>query len=251
MPYALQLRRPRRRRAQVARLPEAEPERADPGADRRRPGAVRDARRSACTSPTPIRRPASRRRSARAERAHFYKWLIVAHEHAAGALIVYFYPERWADDAAGDAQVKAHAEAHVGALLDQLDAQLARHGGPWLLGATISAADPYAFMLCRWTRGFAPAGAQPAAPRPLPAAHAGAPGGAARARTGTAGRALRLTGAPRPRRRTRLLGEGFARAAHLLRQVAHLRQTVLHRQACLLVVDVHARLEGEAGSSAA
>lgn len=25
----------------------------------------------------------------------------------------------------------------------------------WLLGETYSAADPLAFMLCRWTRGFA------------------------------------------------------------------------------------------------
>ena len=26
--------------------------------------------------------------------------------------------------------------------------------GPWLLGERYSAVDPYAFMLCRWTRGF-------------------------------------------------------------------------------------------------
>ena len=25
---------------------------------------------------------------------------------------------------------------------------------PWLLGQNYSAADAYAFMLCRWTRGF-------------------------------------------------------------------------------------------------
>jgi glutathione S-transferase len=39
-------------------------------------------------------------------------------------------------------------------MLDQLDAQLAGHRGPWLLGAAYSAVDPYALMLCRWTRGF-------------------------------------------------------------------------------------------------
>ena len=39
-------------------------------------------------------------------------------------------------------------------MLDQLDAELARHGGPWLLGKAISVVDPYAFVLCRWTRGF-------------------------------------------------------------------------------------------------
>ena len=31
---------------------------------------------------------------------------------------------------------------------------LAGHGGPWILGADYSAADPLAFTLCRWTRGF-------------------------------------------------------------------------------------------------
>ena len=89
------------------------------------------------------------------QRAQFYKWLVWLTNTLQAALIVYFYPERWADDAAAVAQVKAHAEAKVGALLDILDAELARHGGPWLLGARYGAADAYAFMLCRWTRGFA------------------------------------------------------------------------------------------------
>ena len=87
-------------------------------------------------------------------RAHFYKWLAWLTNTLQAALIVYFYPERWADDAAGIAQVKAHAEAKIGTMLDILDAQLAASGGPWLLGERFSAVDPYAFMLCRWTRGF-------------------------------------------------------------------------------------------------
>ena len=36
-----------------------------------------------------------------------------------------------------------------------LDAQLAAHDGPWLLGAAFTAIDPFALMLGRWTRGFA------------------------------------------------------------------------------------------------
>jgi glutathione S-transferase len=56
---------------------------------------------------------------------------------------------------AGTAEVKAQAEAKIGALLDQLEAQFASHGGPWLLGERFSALDPYAFMLCRWTRNMA------------------------------------------------------------------------------------------------
>lgn len=97
------------------------------------------------------------------ERAHFMKWLMWLTNTLQATLIVYFYPERWADDESAIAQVKAHAEARVAPLLDQLEAQLASHGGPWLLGDAYGAVDPYAFMLCRWTRGFArPARSLPA-----------------------------------------------------------------------------------------
>lgn len=99
------------------------------------------------------------------DRAHFYKWLVWLTNTLQAALIVYFYPERWVDEgnAAGAAQVKAQAQRKVGTLLDQLDAELARHGGPWLMGENYSALDPYAMMLGRWTRGFssAPARARP------------------------------------------------------------------------------------------
>ena len=92
-----------------------------------------------------------------AQRAHFYKWLMWLTNTLQATLIVYFYPERWvnAGNSAGVAEVKVHAESKVRVLLDQLDAELARHGGPWLLGADYSALDPYTMMLCRWTRNFA------------------------------------------------------------------------------------------------
>ena len=91
-----------------------------------------------------------------AERAHFYQWLAWLTNTLQATLIHYFYPERLVDEGntSGAAQVKAHAQAKVGALLQLLDAQLAAHGAPWLLGEHYSAVDPYAFMLCRWTRGF-------------------------------------------------------------------------------------------------
>ncbi|SFB87328.1 glutathione S-transferase [Polaromonas sp. OV174] len=101
-------------------------------------------------------------------RAHFYKWLIWLTNTLQATLIVYFYPERWvaAGDEAAALALKSHAEARVGPLLDQLDAELARqaqsHGQPWLLGANFSAVDIYALMLCRWTRNFA---SQPARER--------------------------------------------------------------------------------------
>ena len=50
--------------------------------------------------------------------------------------------------------MKAHAEAKAGALLDQVEAALAAHGGDWLLEGTYTAADPLLLVLCRWTRNF-------------------------------------------------------------------------------------------------
>jgi len=90
-------------------------------------------------------------------RAAFYKWLVWSAATLQSMLIHYFYPDRMvsAGNASGAAEVKARAEARVGEMLDQLEAQLASHGGPWLLGDTYTAADPYAFVLCRWTRGMA------------------------------------------------------------------------------------------------
>ncbi len=94
------------------------------------------------------------------ERAHFYKWLMWLTNTLQATLMVYFYPERWVrdDNAAAAAALKTHTETKLGALLDQLDTELARletvHGTPWLLGEKFSAVDAYALMLCRWTRNF-------------------------------------------------------------------------------------------------
>jgi glutathione S-transferase len=88
-------------------------------------------------------------------RATFYKWLVWMTNTLQARLMHYFYPEQATPEAAAHAGVKAAAEADVVALLGQLEALLASHGGPWLLGADFGAADAYAFMLCRWTRGFA------------------------------------------------------------------------------------------------
>lgn len=91
-----------------------------------------------------------------AERAHCYKWMFWLSNTMQATMMQYYYPERWVAEghSEGAAQVKAFAEARLGDCLAQLDALLAGHGGPWLLGAAYSVADPLAFMLCRWTRGF-------------------------------------------------------------------------------------------------
>lgn len=103
------------------------------------------------------------------QRAHFYQWLMWLTNTLQATLIIYFYPERWVGnvdgtggvgDASAASIVKAHAERKVGVLLDQLDAELARHSSdvvstPWFGGYGYSALDAYIFTLCRWTRNFA------------------------------------------------------------------------------------------------
>lgn len=91
------------------------------------------------------------------ERAHFYKWLVWMTNTLQAALMIYFYPERWMADGNTEAaaQLRASAQAKAAHCLVQLDDQYGRSGGPWLLGQRYSAADIYAFLMCRWTRGFA------------------------------------------------------------------------------------------------
>jgi glutathione S-transferase len=91
-----------------------------------------------------------------AERAQFYKWVVWLAASLQSQMPMYFYSDRYvnAGNGTGASQVEAAAEAKIAALVDQIDAHLAAHGGPWMLGERFSALDPYAFMLCRWTRGM-------------------------------------------------------------------------------------------------
>ncbi len=90
------------------------------------------------------------------ERAHCYKWLAWLTNTLQATSLLYWYPERWVADGntAAAAEIKASAETKIGTMLDQLDALLAAHGKPWLLGDQYSVVDPYTLVLCRWTRGF-------------------------------------------------------------------------------------------------
>ncbi len=92
-----------------------------------------------------------------AERSQFYKWLVWMTGAMVSMMQHYFYSERMVapGNAAGALEVKAQAEAKLGAMFDQIEAQLASHGGPWFSGPHFSALDPLAFMLGRWSRGFA------------------------------------------------------------------------------------------------
>jgi len=89
-----------------------------------------------------------------AERAEFYKWLIWLSASLQSQMPIYFYTERYVapGNSAGAAEVKAATETRIAALIEQIDAHLASHRGPWMLGERFSALDPYTLMLCRWTR---------------------------------------------------------------------------------------------------
>src|SRR5215471_16706654 len=68
------------------------------------------------------------------ERAQFYQWLMWCTNTLQAMLMHYFYAERLVDEAdvTAAAQVKSHAEAQAGRMLDLLDGQIASHGGDWL-----------------------------------------------------------------------------------------------------------------------
>lgn len=89
------------------------------------------------------------------ERGEFYKWLEWLACSVQPWMTHYFYSDRMAapGNAEGAAQVKAAAEAMIASRVDQIEARLAQQG-PWMMGERFSALDPYAFMLCRWTRGM-------------------------------------------------------------------------------------------------
>ena len=84
-------------------------------------------------------------------RARFYQWLMYLTNTVQAEAHPFFYPDQHALDDAGTAQVKQRAEARWGEMFALLDTELAARG-PWLLGETFSALDPYLAMLVRWGR---------------------------------------------------------------------------------------------------
>jgi glutathione S-transferase len=95
------------------------------------------------------------------ERAQMLKWLMWMTNTLQAYLMHFFYPERLVDagNTAGAEQVRHHAQQRALQCLKLLDEHLALQRGPWMLGPDFSLLDPYALMLCRWTRTF---GGQPA-----------------------------------------------------------------------------------------
>ena len=106
----------------------------------------------------PGRHPCRRRPAARAGHARTRACVQVArvvHEHVAGDARPLLLSRALGRRRRRRGSRQGPCGAKVGAMLDQIDAELARRGGPWFLGDAFSVVDPYAFVLCRWTRGFA------------------------------------------------------------------------------------------------
>jgi len=92
-------------------------------------------------------------------RATFYQWLMWFTSTLQPALSMYLHPHKCANELTTHAELRSCAEEKLGGLFDILDAALAAHDGPWLLGDAYSAVDAYAVTLCRWSRGMPRPGA--------------------------------------------------------------------------------------------
>jgi glutathione S-transferase len=100
------------------------------------------------------------------ERALFYRWIAHLSCSVQPEMRPYFYPEQHVADAAHADDVKRTAERRLFDMFAIIDGQLG--DGPYLLGDTYSAVDPYLVMLVRWTRNAT----SPARLRPNLARHA-------------------------------------------------------------------------------
>lgn len=86
------------------------------------------------------------------ERARYYQWILYLANTLQPAFRTWFY----AGEAAGEEhaeQAKALARMRIEACWDRVEQHLAKRG-PYLLGASVCAADFYLAMLMRWSRNM-------------------------------------------------------------------------------------------------
>ena len=87
-------------------------------------------------------------------RPHFHQWLLWLATALHANLSLYLHPNKVAASAQAQAEIKDGAERRVNVQFDRVEEELARHGGPWLLGDSYCAVDAYLFTLARWSRGM-------------------------------------------------------------------------------------------------
>ncbi|MCC7046326.1 MAG: glutathione S-transferase N-terminal domain-containing protein [Alphaproteobacteria bacterium] len=101
------------------------------------------------------------------ERMKFLQWLMYLTNTIQDSFILYYHPDNFFPDEPSRAALKAAGEARLEKQWSVVDAALAENG-PYLTGATFSAADLYLHMLARWSRNCArPASRYPSIARQL------------------------------------------------------------------------------------
>lgn len=86
------------------------------------------------------------------DRARYYQWIVFLANTVQPAFRNWYYPAEVAGQG-GEESAKACAAAQIEAAWEQIEAHLARRG-PYLLGASVSAADFLLTMLMRWSRNL-------------------------------------------------------------------------------------------------
>jgi glutathione S-transferase len=81
--------------------------------------------------------------------ARFLQWMVFLSANVYEAALRCYYSERYSGAAAAAAGIRAQAERDYARHLGSITAVLA----PYVLGATLSAADPYLYMLTAWYPG--------------------------------------------------------------------------------------------------
>lgn len=83
-------------------------------------------------------------------RADFLRWMTHLTNTPQAEFQPWFYPHKFAESAAAQADMKQVAERRMNENFERIAAQLG--DGPYLLGPRFSAADVFLFMLVRWGR---------------------------------------------------------------------------------------------------
>ena len=95
-------------------------------------------------------------------RGRLLKWLFFLSNTLHADLRMAFYTERYADSAESIAALRVHLRGRMTAHLALLEAEMARHEGPWLLGAEVSVCDLYLAACVRWAQLYPRGDAVPA-----------------------------------------------------------------------------------------
>jgi glutathione S-transferase len=80
----------------------------------------------------------------------FLKWLFYLSNTLHADLRILFYTTRYAADVQAERALRARLHPRVLTHLGLLESELARHGGPWLLGDDLSMCDLYLAACVRW-----------------------------------------------------------------------------------------------------